>query len=62
MSKSNTPTRSIKDIESLIQMLRKNGVYYYKSPELEMHIKPAQEIVTQEKAKEDEEALFWSAN
>lgn len=49
------------NIEKLIQMLRKNGVFYYKTPELEMHIKPAQEIIKQEEKKEDEEALFWSA-
>lgn len=50
------------NLEKLIQMLRKNGVFYYKTPELEMHIKPPTEVIQQEQGKDDEELTYWSTS
>lgn len=54
-------TKTTPQLEKLIQMLRTNGVFFYKSQDLELHIRPTQETIKLEKQKEDEEALFWSA-
>lgn len=55
---------NVKATENLIKMLRANGVITYKTPDLEMVIRPTEytqpPLTKEEKDKQDDELLFWS--